>query len=61
MNINWFPGHMVKTRREIRESLKLIDAVIEIRDARIVRSSKNPEIDDICGNKPRIIYLTKVI
>ncbi|AND85060.1 ribosome biogenesis GTPase YlqF [Clostridium tyrobutyricum] len=59
MNINWFPGHMVKTRREIRESLKLIDAVIEIRDARIVRSSKNPEIDDICGNKPRIILLNK--
>lgn len=59
MNINWFPGHMVKTRREITENLKLVDAVIEIRDARIVRSSKNPEIEKILGDKPRIILLNK--
>lgn len=59
MAINWFPGHMAKTRREIKENLKLVDAVIEIRDARIVRSSKNPDVDDICGNKPRIILLNK--
>ncbi|AKA69926.1 ribosome biogenesis GTPase YlqF [Clostridium scatologenes] len=59
MAINWFPGHMAKTRREIKENLKLVDAIIEIRDARIVRSSKNPDIDDICGNKPRIILLNK--
>jgi ribosome biogenesis GTPase A len=59
MAINWFPGHMAKTRREIKENLKLVDAVIEIRDARIVSSSKNPDIDDICENKPRIILLNK--
>ncbi|WP_410506384.1 ribosome biogenesis GTPase YlqF [Haloimpatiens sp. FM7315] len=59
MEINWFPGHMSKTRREIKENLKLVDAVIEIRDARIVRSSSNPEIDDICKNKPRVILLNK--
>jgi len=59
MAINWFPGHMSKTRREIKENLKLVDAVIEIRDARIVKSSANPEIDSICGNKPRLILLNK--
>ncbi|MDU1322359.1 MAG: ribosome biogenesis GTPase YlqF [Clostridium botulinum] len=59
MNINWFPGHMAKTRRQIKESLKMVDAIIEIRDARIVSSSRNPEIGDICGNKPRIILLNK--
>lgn len=47
-NINWFPGHMVKTRREIKENLKLVDAVIEIRDARIVSTSANPEIEELC-------------
>lgn len=59
MAINWFPGHMAKTRREIKENLKLVDAVIEIRDARIARSSRNPEVDDLCGQKPRIILLNK--
>ncbi|MBE6068237.1 MAG: ribosome biogenesis GTPase YlqF [Clostridium lundense] len=59
MAINWFPGHMAKTRRQIKENLKLVDAVIEIRDARIVKSSANPEIEEICGNKPRIILLNK--
>ena len=57
--INWFPGHMKKTQREIKENLKLVDAVIEIRDARIARSSANPDIDKLCGNKPRIILLNK--
>lgn len=57
--INWFPGHMVKTRREISENLKLCDAVIEIRDARIVSSSANPEVDRILGDKPRVILLNK--
>lgn len=60
MNINWFPGHMVKTKRAIQDNLKLVDAVIEIRDARIVTSSKNPEIDDLCGIKPRLILLNKI-
>jgi ribosome biogenesis GTPase A len=59
MGINWFPGHMVKTKREIKENLKLVDAVVEIRDARIVRSSANPEIDDLCKGKPRLILLNK--
>lgn len=59
MAINWFPGHMAKTRREIKENLKLVDAIIEIRDARLVASSKNPDIDELCGNKPRIILLNK--
>ena len=59
MKINWFPGHMVRTRREITENLKLVDAVIEIRDARIVTSSTNPEIEKILGDKPRIILLNK--
>ena len=59
MAINWFPGHMKKTQREIRENLKLVDAVIEIRDARIPRSSANPDIDKIVGDKPRIILLNK--
>lgn len=59
MAINWFPGHMAKTRRQIKENLKLVDVVIEIRDARIVKSSANPDIDEICSNKPRIILLNK--
>lgn len=59
MAINWFPGHMAKTRREIKENLKLVEAVIEIRDARIVKSSANPDIEEICENKPRIILLNK--
>jgi len=59
MKINWFPGHMAKTRRQIQESLKLVDAVIEIRDARIVKSSANPQIDEICKDKPRVILLNK--
>lgn len=57
--INWFPGHMAKTRREIKENLKLVDVVIEIRDGRIVSSSANPEIDEITKGKPRLILLNK--
>ncbi|MBU5590835.1 ribosome biogenesis GTPase YlqF [Clostridium sp. MSJ-4] len=59
MAINWFPGHMVKTKREIKDNLKLVDVVIEIRDARIVKSSSNPDINELCQNKPRIILLNK--
>lgn len=59
MSINWFPGHMAKTRREIKENLKLVDAIIEIRDARIAYSSSNPDIEDICSEKPRIILFNK--
>ena len=57
--IQWFPGHMAKTRRLMRESLPLIDAVIELRDARIVRSSRNPEIERLTKGKPRLILLNK--
>ena len=59
MQINWYPGHMAKTRRAITENLKLVDAVVEIRDARIIKSSANPDIDSICQNKPRLILLNK--
>ena len=59
MAINWFPGHMVKSKREIQNNLKLVDAVIEIRDARIPKSSKNPDIDTLCAGKPRVILLNK--
>ena len=59
VNINWFPGHMRKTQREIKENLKLVDAIIEIRDARIPRSSANPDIDKLCEGKPRLILLNK--
>lgn len=58
-NINWFPGHMAKTRRQIKESLKLVDAVVELRDARIPVSSTNPELNDLIENKPKIILLNK--
>ena len=58
-NIQWFPGHMAKTRRLITENLSQVDAVIELLDARIPRSSKNPEIDRLIGTKPRLTLLTK--
>jgi ribosome biogenesis GTPase A len=59
MNIQWFPGHMAKTRKLIAENLKLVDVVIELLDARIPESSRNPEIDKILGDKPRIVVLNK--
>ena len=58
-NIQWFPGHMAKTRRAIAESLALVDAVVEIIDARIPSSSRNPVLADIIKQKPRIIVLNK--
>ncbi len=60
MNIQWYPGHMTKTRRQIEADLKQVDAVCEIVDARIPVSSRNPDIDAICGNKPRIIILNRM-
>lgn len=59
MNIHWFPGHMAKARREITEKIKVIDIVIELVDARAPYSSKNPMINEITKNKPRLIVLTK--
>ena len=57
--IQWFPGHMAKARREISEKMKLIDIVIELVDARAPLSSKNPMFNEICNNKPRLIVMTK--
>ena len=59
-NINWYPGHMAKTKREISEKINLIDIVFEVIDARIPMSSKNHEITKMIGNKPRILIMTKV-
>lgn len=59
ININWFPGHMAKTKRKISESIKLIDAVAEVVDARIPESSRNPDFEDLLKTKPRIIILNK--
>ncbi|WFA06916.1 ribosome biogenesis GTPase YlqF [Bacillus sp. HSf4] len=59
MVIQWFPGHMAKARREVTEKLKLIDIVYELVDARIPMSSRNPMIEDILKNKPRIMLLNK--
>jgi len=60
MNIQWYPGHMTKARRMIAENLKLIDAVCEIIDARIPVSSRNPDLDEITGIKPRLIIFNRV-
>ena len=59
MSVQWFPGHMAKTRRLIKESLNLVDGVVEILDARVPYSSQNPELDSIVKNKPRIVLLNK--
>ena len=60
MAINWYPGHMAKTKREVSEKLSLIDVVYEVIDARIPMSSKNKDIDDLVKNKPRILIMTKL-
>ena len=60
MNIQWYPGHMTKTRRQMEADLKLVDAVCEIVDARIPVASRNPDIDSICGSKPRIVILNRM-
>ncbi|MCI8618839.1 MAG: ribosome biogenesis GTPase YlqF [Oscillospiraceae bacterium] len=60
LNIQWYPGHMTKTRRQMEQDLKLVDAVCEILDARIPCSSRNPDIAAICGNKPRLVILNRM-
>ena len=60
MNINWYPGHMKKTKDLIVENLKIIDLVIEILDARIPLSSKNPDISELSKNKQKIVVLNKL-
>ncbi len=59
MEIQWFPGHMAKTRKLITENIKLVDVVVELVDARIPLSSRNPVIDSIVGKKPRVLILNK--
>ena len=59
MNIQWYPGHMTKTRRMMEENLKLVDAVCELLDARIPISSRNPDIAALCGSKPRMVILNR--
>lgn len=59
MNINWYPGHMKKTKEEIQNNLKLVDIILEIIDARIPESSRNPMLAEIIGQKPRIIIMNK--
>ena len=59
MNIQWYPGHMTKTRRQIEADLKHVDIVVELADARIPISSRNPDINAICGEKPRVLLLNR--
>ena len=58
-NVQWFPGHMAKTRRLLRECLPQVDAVVEVLDARVPESSRNPELSDLTKGKPRIVLLNK--
>lgn len=60
MNIQWYPGHMTKTRRMIAEQIKNVDAVCEILDARIPISSRNPDVDELTAGKPRLVVLNRV-
>lgn len=60
MNIQWFPGHMTKAQRMIEENIKLVDAVCEILDARIPGASRNPDIDRLSGDKPRLVILNRI-
>lgn len=59
MDIQWYPGHMAKTRRVIREQVKIVDVVVEVVDARVPKSSRNPDLPQLVGGKPRVIALTK--
>ena len=59
MNIQWYPGHMTKAKRQMQEDLKLIDLIIELVDARVPLSSRNPDIDQLAANKSRLILLNK--
>lgn len=59
LHINWYPGHMKKTKELVQNNLKMVDVVIELLDARIPYSSKNPQIDEIVGDKPRVVVLNK--
>ena len=58
-SINWYPGHMKKTKDEIMKNIKLVNLVVEIVDSRAPISTKNPDIDNMINNKPKVIVLTK--
>ena len=60
MQIQWYPGHMTKTRRMMEEDLRLVDGVCEILDVRIPAASRNPDLSELCGKKPRLIVLNRV-
>lgn len=60
MNIQWYPGHMTRTRRQMQESIRRVDAVCEVVDARIPQVSRNPDIDSIAGEKPRLMILNRI-
>ncbi len=59
MNIQWYPGHMARTRRQLEQDLKGVDLVAEIVDARIPRSSRNPDLEELCRGKPRLVILNR--
>ena len=59
MNVQWYPGHMTKAKRQMQEDIKLIDLIIELVDARVPLSSRNPDIDELGKNKARMIRLNK--
>ena len=59
MNIQWYPGHMTKTRRQMENDVKLVDLVAEVVDARIPISSRNPDIDAMVGDRPRLIIFNR--
>ena len=59
MNVQWYPGHMTKAKRQLQEELKLIDLIIELVDARVPMSSRNPDIDSLGRKKARLILLNK--
>ena len=60
MNVQWYPGHMTKAKRQMQEDIKLIDLIIELVDSRVPLASRNPDIDAICGDKPRMIVLNRM-
>ena len=61
MHFQWYPGHMTKARRMMQENIKLIDLIIELVDARVPLSSRNPDIDELGKNKARLILLNKIL
>ena len=61
MNIQWYPGHMTKARRAMQEDIKLIDLVIELVDARVPFSSRNPDIDKLAAGKARMVLLQRIL